>query len=112
MLTHSNQRQSEESDVDQHMQDIAEEVLPDNGTVSLSTQAKIDNLRLKEMENRVTESRLRCEVQKLMVSKAEEEFKHLQEMNRLRLQEAKLRLKMLEQSSTDGRSVSDPLNSA
>lgn len=65
---------------------------------TLSNQEKIDNLRLQEMENRVCESQLRCDVQRLMVNKAEEEFKHLQEMNKIRLQEAKIRLKLLERS--------------
>lgn len=86
------------------MLDDSEEVFPDNGnSCSLSTRQKIEKLRLQEMQNRVTESQLRCQVQKLIVNKAEEEFKHLQEMNRLRLQEAKLRLKLLEQNGVSER---------
>lgn len=85
------------------MQDVSDEILPDKANPeSLSTQAKIDRLRLKEMENRVTESRLRCEVQQMIMNKTEEEFRHLQEMNRLRIQEAKIRLKLLEQQSCAG----------
>lgn len=86
------------------MQDDSDDVLQHNeNAFSLTKQEKIDNLRLQEMENRVCESQLRCEVQKLIISKAEEEFKHLQEMNKLRLQEARIRLKLLERNSANGK---------
>ena len=49
--------------------------------LSISNQQKVDNLRLQEMENRVCESQLRCQAQRLIINKAEEEYKHLQEMN-------------------------------
>ncbi len=97
------QPSTDESDQDHLMQDDPDEVLPDNGnSYSLSTQEKINKLRLQEMQNRVIESQLRCKVQQLIVNKAEEEFKHLQEMNRLRLQEAKMRVKLLEQNCANG----------
>lgn len=93
------------------MQDDSDEAVHENeNSFSLSNQEKIDNLRLQEMENRVCESQLRCAVQKLIISKAEEEFKHLQEMNKLRLQEAKIRLKMLERNCANGRGNLDLLN--
>lgn len=93
------------------MQDDSDEMLPHNdSSLSLSNQEKIDNLRLQEMENRVCESQLRCDAQKLIISKAEEEFKHLQEMNKLRLQEAKIRLKLLERNCANGRGSVDLLN--
>lgn len=98
----STYQQTDESDQDHQMHDDSEEVFPDNGnSFSISTREKIEKLRLQEMQNRVTESQLRCQVQKLIVSKAEEEFKHLQEINRLRLQEAKMRLKLLEQNGAN-----------
>lgn len=93
------------------MQDDSDEMLTHNDNfLSLSRQAKIDNLRLQEMENRVCESQLRCNVQKLIISKAEEELKHLQEMNKLRLQEAKIRLKLLERNCGNDRGSVDLLN--
>ncbi|KAJ6636753.1 Regulatory protein zeste [Pseudolycoriella hygida] len=88
---------------DHNAQNDTDEVLHENvNSTSDSNQEKIDSLRLQEMHNRVYESQLRCEVQKLLVSKAEEEYKHLQEMNKLRLQETKIRLKLLEQSCANG----------
>lgn len=91
------------------MHDDSDDVLHENEN-SFSNQEKIDNLRLQEMQNRVCESQLRCTVQKLMISKAEEEFQHLQEMNKLRLQEAKMRLKLLERNYANGRGNLDLLN--
>lgn len=86
------------------MQEEPDDVLHENdNSFSHSNQEKIENLRLQEMENRVCESQLRCEVQKLIISKAEEEFKHLQEMNKLRLEEAKIRLKLLERNLANDR---------
>lgn len=87
------------------MQDESIEIHEETeNSLSISHQEKIDHLRLQEMENRVCESQLRCEVQRLIINKAEEEFKHLQEMNKIRLQEAKIRLKLLERScTTNGR---------
>lgn len=111
ITTPNNSQRIEETEHDHHMEDVSDEVLHQNeNSFSRSNREKIDNLRLQEMENRVTESHLRCEVQKLIVSKAEEEFKHLQEMNKLRLLEAKMRLKMLEKSCANGRGNLDAFN--
>lgn len=86
------------------MQDDSDEVHEENeNPLSISNQQNVDNLRLQEMENRVCESQLRCQVQRLIINKAEEEFKHLQEMNKIRLQEAKIRLKLLERNCNNGR---------
>lgn len=93
------------------MQDDSDEIVHENeNSFSLSNHEKIDNLRLQEMENRVRESQLRCDVQKMLISKAEEEFKHMQEMNKLRLQEAKMRIKLLERNCANGKGNIDLLN--
>lgn len=111
IATPNNNQRIGESEHDHHMEDDSDETLhPNDDSCSPSKRERIDSLRLQEMENRVTESQLRCDVQKLIVSKAEEEFKHLQEMNKVRLQEAKIRLKLLERHCANVRGNFDPLN--
>lgn len=102
--SHNNQIDDTEEQEDARMQEDSDEIPDENDNpLLLSNQQKIQNLRLQEMENRVCESQLRCDAQRLIISKAEEEFKHLQEMNKIRLQEAKIRLKTLERNCANGR---------